>query len=92
MLLIFQAFEEKLNNGYPVVSNLNELEKKLLNADLETIRQYGVAFLSGPPEDAAAKKIDSKEDNEKEGGGNLFKGEKDQESSVDKLPAVTRLC
>ena len=76
-----QIFEEEVNKGYVVVSNLNELEKKLLVADLETIRQYEVAFPNGPPEAAttssagaaavaaAAKKKDSKEVKGRESSG-----------------------
>ncbi|XP_065889965.1 microtubule-actin cross-linking factor 1-like isoform X3 [Dysidea avara] len=74
------TFEEEVNKGYPVVSNLNESEKKLLASDLETIRQYEIAFPNGPPEAAitssggaaavaAAKKKDGKEVKGRESSG-----------------------
>ena len=78
--VITQTFEEEVNKGYPVVSNLNESEKKLLASDLETIRQYEIAFPNGPPEAAitssggaaavaAAKKKDGKEVKGRESSG-----------------------
>lgn len=83
-----------MNNGYPVVNSLNDSEKTLLAADLETIRQYEKAFPTGPPEAVAGtaaggKRRDSKELKTKEGSSfkrKSSKREKDKklESSVDK--------
>ena len=83
-----QVFEDEVNKGYPVVTSLNDSEKTLLAADLETIRQYEKAFPTGPPE-AAGKRRDSKELKGKDGGAfkrKTSKREKDKklESSVDR--------
>lgn len=91
-----QVFEDEVNKGYPVVTSLNDAEKTLLAADLETIRQYEKAFPTGPPEAATAgaaagKRRDSKELKAKDKDGSTFKRksskrekEKKLESSVDK--------
>ena len=81
-------FEDEVNNGYPVVTSLNDSERTLLAADLETIRQYEKAFPNGPP-DVGGKRRDSKELKTKDGGTfkrKSSKREKDKklESSVDK--------
>ena len=97
-----QIFEDEVNKGYPVVTSLNDSEKTLLAADLETIRQYEKAFPTGPPEAAPAaaaagtadtgKRRDSKELKAKDGGSAFkrksSKREKDKklESSVDRPP------
>ena len=79
-----------MNHGYPVVNNLNDSEKALLAADLETIRQYEKAYPNGPPETtgAARKRRERKELKAKEGTfkRKSSKREKDKklESSVDK--------
>ena len=89
---MLQVFEDEVNKGYPVVNSLNDSEKTLLAADLETIRQYEKAFPTGPPEagGAGVKRRDSKELKPKDGGTfkrkPSSKREKDKklESSVDK--------
>jgi len=80
------VFEVEVNNGYPVVTSLNDSERTLLATDLETIRQYEKAFPNGPPD---GKRRDSKELKAKDGSGfkrKSSKREKDKklESSVDK--------
>ena len=78
-----------------MVTNLNDSEKTLLAADLETIRQYEKAFPTGLPEasaGAAGKRRDSKELKSKDSGsGSAFKRksskrdkDKKLDSSVDK--------
>ena len=92
-----QVFEDEVNKGYPVVTSLNDSEKTLLAADLETIRQYEKAFPTGPPEASSAaaagksNRRDSKELKTKDGGPfkrKSSKRDKDKkaaaESSVDK--------